>query len=89
MSMNIRARIAVAALLFSAIASPSFATVIQFGVGADPVTDGRYPPPVITSSNMIAVPADARAQYVRPGRAAIPRTMVDTLQNDRLLQGHN
>jgi hypothetical protein len=81
--MNTKSKIAIAAVLFSAIASPSFAAFTQLGVGADPVTDGRFAPPTIHSQ--MAVYASA----VAPKRSAWRTSVTDMRINDRLSQGHN
>jgi hypothetical protein len=81
LNMNTKSKIAIAAVLFSAIASPSFAAFTQFGVGADPVTDGRYAPPAIHAQGAVY------ASAVAPKRSAW-RTSVSEMQlNDRLAAG--
>lgn len=78
--MNTKSKIAIAAVLFSAIASPSFA---QLGVGADPVSDGRYAPAGIHTQG--AVYASAVSHKRAPARTWVG----DMTINDRLAQGHN
>lgn len=80
--MNAKSKIAIAAFVFSAIASPSFAAV-QFGVGADPVTDGRYAPPAVHAQGAFY------ASTMAPKRATWRDTASEMRINDRLSQGHN
>jgi hypothetical protein len=80
--MTSKSKLAIAALLFSAIASPSFAFT-QLGVGADPVSDGRYAPVVMHSQT------GAYASAIAPRRAAQTTWTTEMQINDRLSQGHN
>ena len=79
--MNTKSKIAIVAVLFSAIASPSFAAFTQLGVGADPVSDGRFPPPVIHSQTAVY------ASAIAPKRAHVRNWTSEMQLNDRLAAG--
>ena len=80
--MNTKSKIAIAAVLFSAIASPSFAALTQLGVGADPTSDGRFAPKSIHLGTVYASAAT-------PKRAQASKWVSEMQINDRLAQGHN
>ncbi len=79
--MNTKSKIAIAAVLFSAIASPSFAFT-QLGVGADPASDGRFAPVVMSATT------GAYAKYIAPKRAPAQKWVTEMRLNDRLAQGN-
>lgn len=74
--MNTKSKIAAAALIISAFASPVFAAQ---GVGADPITDGRYSPELMLSIGHRA----------GPSQVTIRAYGEDNAFNQRLATGHN
>ena len=80
--MNTKSKIAIAAVLFSAIASPSFAAFTQLGVGADPISDGRYAPPAA-----IHTQGPVYASAVAYKRAPARNWVSEMQLNDRLAAG--
>jgi hypothetical protein len=74
--MSSKSKIAAVALIISAFASPVFAAQ---GVGADPITDGRYSPEL-----MLNVTKRAPVQH-----RTIRTHAEDNVLNERLAIGHN
>jgi hypothetical protein len=80
--MTSKSKLAISAVLFSAIASPSFAFA-QLGVGADPVSDGRFAPVAMHAQT------GAYASAIATKRAPAQTWTTEMQINDRLAQGHN
>ena len=74
--MSSKSKIAVAALIISAFTSPVFAAQ---GVGADPITDGRYSPEL-----MLSVAKRTAAPHLTIRTHAEDNALIE-----RLATGHN
>jgi hypothetical protein len=74
--MSSKSKIAAVALIISAFASPVFAAQ---GVGADPITDGRYSPEL-----MLTVTKRAPVSHL-----TLRTRGEDNAWNERLATGHN